>query len=357
MTTQLAIIGSGRRSRFFLRLAEALPDRLRIVGLISRSGPGAAGIGAASSVPTFGTIDELLAHERPDFIAALVPRVAMPDAIRMVAERGIHVLAETPPAADVDSLRSLWIDVGSLGLVEVSEQYGLMPSHAARLEVVRRGTIGSPTSVQIASTHMYHAVSLIRSYLGVGLDPATISAQSFTAPLANPLGFDGWTGDANPQQLSTTFATIDFGGTMGLYDFTENQWWNPLLSRRIVVRGTVGELANDTVVRLVDAFTPVESRLLRWHTGIDLDLEHLDLRHISFDGDVVYRNPFFGGSISDDDIAVADLLERTGAWARGEAEAFYGFAGACHDQLLSLAITESLNTGGPITTGVESWAL
>ena len=103
----------------------------------------------------------------------------------------------------------------------------------------------------------------------------------------------------------TTLATLDFGGRMGLYDFTDNQWWNPLRTRRIVVRGSNGELVDDHVVRLVDPATPVESQLVSRRTGIDLNLEGSDLDHISFDGRVVYRNPFVGARLSEDDIGVA----------------------------------------------------
>jgi hypothetical protein len=146
--------------------------------------------------------------------------------------------------------------------------------------------------VQVCSTHLYHAVSIIRGLLGVGFGPVGVSARSFTAPLADPLSPDGWNGDSTPKDSSTTLATLDFGGRMGLYDFTDNQWWNPLRTRRIVVRGSMGELVDDHVIRLVDATTPVESHLVRRQTGIDLNLEGFDLDHISIDGRVVYRNPF-----------------------------------------------------------------
>ena len=194
---------------------------------------------------------------------ASVPWAAMPDATRELVARGVHVLAETPPAPDLDGLRALWADVGASGLVQVAEQYLLMPAHAARLAAVRDGAIGAPTSVQVSSTHLYHAVSMIRGLLGVRFEPATVTARAFSAPLADPVSFDGWHGDVEPRAKQTTLATLDFGEAgMGLYDFTDNQWWNPLRARRIVVRGTTGELVDDTLVRLADPRTVVESHLI-----------------------------------------------------------------------------------------------
>jgi predicted dehydrogenase len=231
-----------------------------------------------------------------------------------------------------------------------------MPAHAARLAAVRDGAIGEPTSVQVSSTHLYHAVSMIRGLLGVGFEPATVTARAFTAPLADPLTTEGWTGDAAPQPKQTTLATLDFGERMGLYDFTDNQWWNPLRARRIVVRGTTGELVDDALVRLADAHTPVESRLLYRRLGIDLNLEGVDLDHISLDGRVLWRNPFPGARFSEDDLGVAILLERTGAWARGEGPPPYPLAEGLQDHLLSVAIGEALESGNDVETGIEPWA-
>ncbi len=356
MTTAFAVIGSGWRGRFFLRLARALPDRFRATGVVTRTAARGAGIEAGWGVPTVRSVADLLARDRPDLVIASVPWSAMPDAVRTVVGHGVPVLAETPPAPDLDGLRSLWADVGGTGLVQVAEQYLRMPGHAARLAVVRAGAIGAPTSVQVSSTHLYHAVSLIRGLLGVGYEPAEVSARAFTAPLADPLTPDGWTGDATPDDRTTTLATIDFGGRMGLYDFTDNQWWNPLRTRRIVVRGTLGELVDDRVVRLLDPTTPVESALVRRQTGLDLNLEGLDLKHISFDGEVIYRNPFAGTGLSDDDIAVADILDRAGAWSRDAGPPPYPLAEACQDHLIGLAIGESLRTGAPLRTGTEAWS-
>src|SRR3954452_6784356 len=353
--TTFGIVGSGWRAEFFLRLAAMAPDRLRVSGVVTRRPERGAEVTARHGVPAFRTARELISAEAPEFVIASVPWAATPNVIRELVAQDVRVLAETPPAPDLAGLRRLWEDVGASGLVQVAEQYLLMPGHAARLEVVHEGVIGEPTAVQVCSTHLYHAVSLIRGLLGVGFAPAVVHGRAFTAPLADPLTPDGWTGDATPQPRATTIATLDFGGRMGLYDFTENQWWNPLRARRIVVRGTTGEIADDDVVRLAGPATPVTSPLVYRRTGVDLNLEGNELDHVSFDGRVVYRNPFPGARFSEDDLAVAELLERTGAWARGEGPEPYPLADGLQDHLLSVAIQESVATGREVRAGGEAW--
>ena len=56
---------------------------------------------------------------------------------------------------------------------------------------------------------------------------------------------------------------------------------------------------------------------------------------------VDYRDPFAGTRLSEDDVAVADLLERTGAWARAEGAEPYSLAEGLQDHLTSVAIGES----------------
>ncbi len=349
------VVGRGWRAQFFLRLARLMPDRFTVTGVVTRSAAAAGEIEAGYGLPIYRRPLELLI-DRPEFVVTAVPRAVTPQVVESLAGAGMPVLAETPPAADAAGLRELWRRVGASGLVQVAEQYLLLPGHAARLDLVQRGRLGRPTSVQVSSTHTYHAVSMIRGLLGVGFDPATVHAHTFTAPLVDPLSRAGWNEDGRPQEATTTLATIDFGGRMGLYDFTDNQWWNPLRSRRIVVRGSSGELVDDRLVRLAAPRTPVESRLIRRQTGHDLNLEGYDLDHISCDGAVVYRNPFAGARLSDEDIAIATLLDRTAGWARGAGPPPYPLAQGCQDQLLALAIEAAAAAGTPVTTSPQPWA-
>lgn len=350
-----AIVGRGWRAQFFLRLAALMPERFAVVGVVTRTAAAGAEVEARWNVPTWRDPADLATGERPDFVITSVPWDVNPALVESLVGMGLPVLSETPPAPDVGGLRALWARVGSTDLVQVAEQYLLLPGHAARLALVRDGLIGAPTSVQVSSTHLYHAVSMIRELLGVRFDDAVVHAREFTAPLADPLSPAGWSGDDSVRDARTTIATIDFGGRMGLYDFTDNQWWNPLRARRIVVRGSRGEIVDDRLVRLVDPYTPVESHLVRRQTGQDLNLEGADLDHLSVDGRVVYRNEFAGARLSDEDIAIATMLSRMGLWCRGTAEPPYPLADACQDHLIALAVNESAASGQPVTTAPEAW--
>jgi hypothetical protein len=154
----------------------------------------------------------------------------------------------------------------------------------------------------------------------------------------------------------TTIATIDFGGTMGLYDFTVNQWHNQLRSRRIVIRGSAGEISTDEVVRLTGPRTIVRTPLVRRQTGYDLDLDGFDTDHISVGDTILYRNPFPGLRLNDEEIAISSMLIAMAAWCRTEGPAPYPLAEGCQDHLLALAIDESAATGAPVTTARAPWA-
>ncbi|HEV2636230.1 MAG TPA: Gfo/Idh/MocA family oxidoreductase [Actinocrinis sp.] len=350
------VVGSGWRAEFFVRLAALLPEQLALVGAAVRRPESAEAVTAKWGVPAYLSPQELVGHRHPDFVITSLPWPVNPEVVAALAETGTRVLSETPPAPDADGLRRLWASAGGRGLVQVAEQYLLMPGHAARRALVEQGVIGTPTSVQVSSTHMYHAVSMIRGLLGAGFDPVEVRASRFAAPLVDPLTRAGWTDDDTPKQATTTLATLDFGGTSGLYDFTDNQWHNQLRLRRILIRGSHGEIADDDVVRLAGPRTILRSSMVRSQLGYDLNLDGYDTEHIVHNGEVVYRNPFLGLRLMDEEIAIATLLTATGAWARDAGPAPYPLAQACQDHLLALAVEDSAAAGTPVVTGIEPWA-
>jgi predicted dehydrogenase len=343
--TSFVVVGSGWRAEMFWRLADGLDD-VECLGAVVRTP-------RSLPVPAFTSLDDV----RPDFVITATPWPVTPSVITGAVARGLPVLAETPPAPDLPGLRALWSEVGASGLVQVAEQYLLVPAHAARLAAVRAGIIGTPSQVQVSSTHQYHAVSLIRGLLGgVGRGPVTVRATRTTAPLVDPLTRDGWTDDDTPRPATTTIATLDFGdGRSGLYDFTENQWHNQLRFRRILVRGSHGELRDDEVVRLLGPRTVARTPLVRRQTGYDLDLDGFETDHITLGDRVLFRNPFPGRRWNDEEIAMSTLLRAMAAWVGDRGPAPYPLADGIQDHQVALAIEESADTDRTVTTSREPW--
>ena len=348
--TSFALIGAAWRADLIRRVSEGL-ESVHCVGAVVRSPRDYA-------VPTFTSLGECVEAVHPDFVVTAVPWAVNPQVIEEAVALGLPVLAETPPAPALDGLRALWSAVGDSARVQIAEQYLLMPSHASRAALVRSGAIGTPTQVQVSSTHQYHAVSLIRGLLGVGsAAPVRVRAVKLEAPLVDPLTRAGWTGDDDPKPATTTIATLDFGdGKSGVYDFTDNQWHNQLRFRRLTVRGSAGELHDDEVVRMVAPRTVVRTPLLRRQTGYDLDLDGFDTDHITFGDEVLYRNPYPGRRWMDEEIAIATLLDAMAAWVRGEGPPPYPLAEGAQDHLLALAIEKAAAADQTVTTTVEPWS-
>ncbi len=352
---RLGVVGTGFRAGLFLDLVARVPHLVEVTGVLGRSRASAeAAVAVAAGLPSPTTSPACCGPHRNS------------SSSRCPSRRRPRSSPTSPPTArgssprrprpDLDGLRALWDAVGASGRVQVAEQYLLFPHTAARLRVVRDGLVGDVTSVQVSSTQTYHATSLVRGFLGLGGAPVRVVASATTAPLADPVARPGWTGDAAPRPQTTTVATLDFGdGRSALYDFTQTQTRNPLRTRRLVVRGSLGELVEDRVVRLADATTVLTSSLERRQTGHQQDVQGLDLDQIAFEGQVVFRNPFVGSRLSDEEVALASLLARARDWARDAGPGPYPLAEAAQDHLLGLAITESARTGEPVTTTREAW--
>ena len=355
---RFGIVGSGWRTWFFRRLAGLMPEELELAGVAARRPERAEELRAEWGIPAYTTPDDMVRGIAPDFVISSVPWDPNPEILTGLVQAGVKVLSETPPAPDTDRLRKLWSEIGSRRAVQVAEQYHLLPGHAARAELIRQGVIGQATNVQISSTHTYHAISLMRTMLGVDdTQPVKVNATLVHAPLVDPLTRAGWTGDTEAKDAATTFATFDFGnGQSGLYDFTDNQWHNQLRHRRIVIRGSHGEINDDNVVYRRDAETIIHSPLLRQQLGYDLHLDGYDTELIAFQGEPVWRNPFLGLRLMDEEIAIAQIMLATARWATDRGPEPYPLAWACQDHLLGLGIDTSLASGGTVTVAAEPWS-
>ena len=175
--------GAGFRAQYYLRIAEALPDLFRVTGLVVRDPARARAMAGRWHVPVHASLDDLLAAERPDFVVVSVRPAACADYLLRLAASGVPALAETPPAADLAGLHDLHDRLTRRGArVQVAEQYQFHPLNLARTAVLASGRLGRISQATVSISHLYHAVSLIRTLLGVGFEPVRIRGMRFESP-------------------------------------------------------------------------------------------------------------------------------------------------------------------------------
>lgn len=342
------LVGWGYRSGAWLAAARGI-EGVECVGVVVRTP-------RETPVPAYQTLGEALDATGARFVVSSVSWDSAPTVVADAVARGIPILTETPAAPDNDGLRRLWDEVGASGLVQVAEQYPRYPSHGARLALVRSGALGTPTQAHVSSTQLYHAVALMRAYLDAPCGPATVRATTVNAPLLQPLGRAGWTGETDPTPATTTHGVIDFGnGRSGVYDFTDMQTRNLLRVRRLVVRGTHGELDGDDLVHWGGPETILTSRLERRQSGHDLDMSGFDSETISHGREVLWRNPWPGRHWSDDQHATASILHDMAIWVDGNGTEPYPLRDGLQDTAVSFAIEESAAEDRPVELTRQPW--
>jgi predicted dehydrogenase len=136
------LIGGGWRAEFYFRIARALPERFRIAGCVAKTPATRARIQAAWNLRVFDDPETLL-MERPEFVVTSVPRAASGPLLVELASQNMPVLAETPPASDLEGLNELWKRLPRNARVQVAEQYAFQPLHAARLAFAHSGRLGA----------------------------------------------------------------------------------------------------------------------------------------------------------------------------------------------------------------------
>jgi len=348
------IIGTGWRSEFFLRIAASLPDRFAVAGLVSRSAEKREAYARAWNVPTFATLDAMLERTKPGFVTVSVPRSAVVDQIGLVAARGLPILAETPPAEDRAGLDRVAALVAAGARIQVAEQYFLQPTHAARLALIAGGRIGTPSYAHVAVAHGYHGISLMRRYLGIGFEPARITAKTFELPIVRSPDRHHAPETMEIVPSVQTVATFDFGDRIGIFDFTGDQYHGWIRSPRLTIRGERGEIAGDELRYLIDQRSPMYLRLIRQDTGHFGNLEDYHHTGILAGAEWAYRNPYPEARFSDDEIAVAACLDAMRIYVETGIP-FYSFAEAAQDHYLALEMDRAAASGEMVVTTGQSW--
>ena len=348
---RFAVAGSGWRARFYLRAAQLLPERFEVTGVLCHSAQGAKALAKETGLRTCTTMNALLA-DSPAFVVSCVRKAAMPEMVTLLLKAGVPVLSETPLATDISTLRSLDETQRQTGTaLELAEQYFLWPTHQARRTLIDRGLLGQVTSCTLSMMHDYHAVSMLRFYLGEENGDVQIRARRVTSPIVKTGDRSGLIAGGPVEEENRVLAQLTYAdGRLGLYDFAGAQYHSAIRSSHLRILGTRGEIFDDDV-RWVDAQgRPQQDRL-----QIGRDRMSGTVRTVSFLGERLYENPFRADvTMSEDEIAVCGVLERMDETLRTGVP-FYPLAHAFRDAYIACLMTGAADEDGRIHTVAMDW--
>lgn len=350
------LYGSGWRSEYFLRVAKLLPHQFHIDGIVTRSEEKSQYFKEHFGVDVYGTLADYLKEKTPLFIVESVNKGVSESMTNDILNQGIPVLMETPAGKDMESMIRLYERVKQGAKIQIAEQYPDHPQHVSRHRLVAKGLLGEVGHVHVSFSHGYHNVALMRQLLGITFENVRITARSFPVNVANGVSRTGIPTEDNITEQIQTVATLQFdNGKTGIYNFEMNQHRSWVRTPLIQVKGTHGEIFNETVKYLMDYQTPVEMPLMRINMGENQNVEGFGFKGILMGDRWLYKNPYLDGRLSDDEIAVATILEKMAHYVLTD-EPFYDFALGCQDMYIGMLIEESAKLEEDVVSTTQIWA-
>ena len=290
------IIGAGWRSEFYLRIAHLYPDIFSVSGIYIRNSNKREEFSKNYNIPISNKLEDLLKSDF-DFIVSCVNKDSINETAQMLTDKGIAVLTETPVSTDTLN-----------GKIQVAEQFHFMPRNQAYKKIIDSGILGEVHQVQLSCCHDYHAASLIRFFLNINNEIPTKTTVTLPDKVTR---YNSRAGHIEPVMVDSEqkITVLNFGNKTAIYDFNFEQYFSDIRASRIVIRGTKGEIINNTCTYLKDGL-PHSFEIKRNCFGTEESLDGFSLLNITGNGEVLYTNPFKNSRLSDEEIAIATCLKK-----------------------------------------------
>jgi hypothetical protein len=353
--TKFLLVGSGWRAEYFLRVALALPERFHCAGVVT-SNPHKQDVYRSQGFQVFGGRESGLQQaldtvgNEIDFAVVSVTASAHLEVGLNLIRRGVRVLMETPAAGTPEDLEQMYIKLQEVDperkLFQLAENYPFRPEQLSHLAIISSGILGEVSFAQVSFTNTYHAVAMIRSYLGEGTaleelhntSPTDsmqqlaqylpkIDVQKFTIP-----ALQGFSRTGKPQvsqlqqariQVTHNLSTLQFrSGKVGVYSFEDAQHRSYIRSPYILIKGEFGQIESGEFGTIVKWQTETSRsntlNMTRVQLGQNHDVTGFGLQEIRLGEQVLWENPYLTEqeshqlvcALSDDEIACATLLEK-----------------------------------------------
>lgn len=313
------IVGSGWRAEFYARIARLVPDTFKAVGICVRNDEKAKYFSEKYGVKVFRNVDEMLA-EKCDFVVNCINKPDIFDMSVTLSNKGVYVLAETPVMKPVKNDKVF-------ERIQVAEQFHLKGTYQAIKSIIDSGVIGKVCHINISCCHDYHAMSLVRFFLDDYEKPILLNEYIFDDTVLKTNGRQGEIPDKSVTTAQQTFRMFKFKNASVVYDHSKEQYFSPIRKNRLLIRGSRGEIDNNTVRYFNKENKYVESEIKHISSG------HLDgffNDRITFEDKVLYEYPFREARLSEEETAIAMCLVKMKDYTCGGKE-LYGCKKAFED--------------------------
>jgi predicted dehydrogenase len=343
---RLALIGAGRRGRgAHLPVIARMTDRVELVA-VGDVDPEAARVAEQYGARAYTSLGELVDQERPDAAVVTVPGEAHHAVVWFLAERGVHVLVETPIAV-TRPLADLMIAAAERNRVvlEVAENYYRAPVERLKSKVIAAGAIGPVSRLhRIFHEGGYHGMSLLRHHAGG--EPVSVLGIAHESPVTPH------TDRMNRHHTREAWS-------MGIVDFDNGvlaaMSYSNVIHARSLGRGqtSVGQIDGTAGTILEDAVSIVPAD--QWESGARAVRHPIQRRTREVEGRAVlealsvelpggtitWENPYVRYELTESQVAIADELESLARAIESGRPPEYGATRARQDVEMELAMAES----------------
>ena len=340
----IAVVGAGRRAGgAWLPVMDVLNDQLNLLAVCNTGAPRGEEQASKYGVKWYTNVEDMLDKEKPTLVAIVVGSGQTHIVARAVLERGISMITETPVAStleNADMMIKLGKDTGAR--IEVAENQYRTPSERIRRELILNGVFGKIwRGHNNDRTHNYHAVSLVRSYIGFNVPITRVIGVQGQFPV-EPHLYRGSTVDSERSRHAIFFFE---NGALGFSHFTSLSFGSPLRGiKSTEFYGEKGMAVGDELFVLEDERTKRPIIIKRLTCNVD-GTDVLDKFVADTEPEVVWDNPFSDYNLSDGLIGIASELASITKAIRDDAESEYGAINGRIDRQIDLAISESHENG------------
>jgi predicted dehydrogenase len=180
----LALVGAGRRGGgAHLPVIPKLSESYNFVAVCDINEAVATEHAERYGVHAYTNLREMVAEENLDVVDVTVPGEAHHAVCVYLAQRGIHVLCETPIASTL-TLSDMMIRAAQENgvVLEIAENYYRAPIERFKTELIRAGVVGDVSRIyRIFHEGGYHGMSMLR--LRAGGNPVSVLGITHSTPV------------------------------------------------------------------------------------------------------------------------------------------------------------------------------